>query len=133
MLHDLVPIVVPIGICVVLPVLVVWLVTRSKSHKVDKNADVLIKAIENNSSIDADKLLSALATPEKTSKELLSLRLLRGCIFSLIGLAILIVKFSNVGFDESILTLLSCCSLAVGISYLVVYFVTRKKIESDTE
>ncbi len=51
----------------------------------------LIKAIESNCDIDADKLAEALQKPKKTALEILNLRLLRGCIFSLVGIAVCII------------------------------------------
>lgn len=132
-MSQLVQIIVPVSICVVLPALLVWIVFRSRNNKVNKNAEVVIKAIENNSSIDADKLISALATPEKSPAEVLRLRLLRGCMFSLIGLAFFVMMFFSLGFDESLLALISGGLLAVGISYLIVYFVTRKEIEGGNK
>lgn len=132
-MFQLVQIIVPVSICVVLPAILVWIVFRSRNNKVNKNAEVVIKAIENNSSIDADKLISALATPEKSPAEVLRLRLLRGCMFSLIGLALLVMTFFPLGFDVSLLALFSGGFLAVGISYLIVYFVTRKEIEGGNK
>lgn len=132
-MFQLVQIIVPVSICVVLPAILVWIVFRSRNNKVNKNAEVVIKAIENNSSIDADKLISALATPEKSPAEVLRLRLLRGCMFSLIGLALLVMTFFPLGFDVSLLALFSGGFLAVGISYLIVYFVTRKDIEGGNK
>ena len=37
---------IPIGICVVLPVMIVWLVMRSRQHDMDKKTEVMLKAIE---------------------------------------------------------------------------------------
>ena len=50
----MVEIIVPIGVCVVLPVMVVWLVFRSRNHIVDRKAEVLLKAIENGQDIDPE-------------------------------------------------------------------------------
>ena len=47
-------IIVPIGICVVLPVMLVWLVTRVRRNEFDKKAEVMIKAIESGATIDSD-------------------------------------------------------------------------------
>ncbi|MDE6085801.1 MAG: hypothetical protein K2G40_05310, partial [Muribaculaceae bacterium] len=64
------------------------------------------------------------------------LRLLRGCIFSLIGVAlgIFVGIMCYNGTEPSfqfILSLISLISLAIGIGYLIVYFVTRKSIELE--
>ena len=47
-------IIVPIGICVVLPVMLVWLVTRVRRNEIDKKAEVMIKAIQSGVTNDSD-------------------------------------------------------------------------------
>lgn len=127
---------VPIFICVVLPVALVGLILTPKINSDNKRARVLIKAIESNCNIDADKLAESLRQPRKTAREILNLRLLRGCIFSLIGIALGAVGIWNGIVEEdfegdtAVFTLMfGGISLAIGLSYLVVYFVTRKQPE----
>lgn len=129
-------ILVPIFVCVVLPVAIVAIVFAATMNNDNKRAKVLIKAIESNCGIDADKLAEAMQKPRKTAREILNLRLLRGCIFTFIGLALCIVgivSFCMIGaLSEDSFTVplvFGGASLAIGLSYLVVYFVTRKQIK----
>lgn len=121
---------VPLGVCVALPVLVVWIYYRSVTNRDNKNAEIIIKAIESNSTIDADKLVAALGKQEKTPAEVLQVRLLRGCMFTLLGIAAAVIAAlvyrAEDFFAFSILTSGFC--LAVGLAYLIVYFVTRKSV-----
>ena len=131
-------IIVPIAICVILPCSVIGIIFWFLNNRVNKNAEIVIKAIESNSAIDLDKLVAAMAKPEKTPQQLLNLRLLRGCILSLVGVAFGIfaaVIARNFDDNASIYSslLISCIFLAVGISYLIVYFVTRKSVEPDSK
>ena len=41
-----------LGICVILPVLIVWLVLRSRKHEVDRKTEVVLKAMEAGIPID---------------------------------------------------------------------------------
>lgn len=59
---------------------------RASTNKDNRNAEIIIKAIENNSSIDADKLAEALGKRQRTPLQVLQLRLLRGCIFTFAGI-----------------------------------------------
>lgn len=125
---------VPIFICVVLPIAIVLIVFIASMNSDNKRAEVLIKAIEY--CMDADKLAEALQKPKKTDRELLNLRLLRGCIFSFIGIAICAVGFvalysgSDFSADTVIVPMLfGGASFAVGLSYIVVYFVTRRQVK----
>ena len=121
-------ILVPIFVCVVLPVAIVAIVFAAAINNDNKRSKVLIKAIESNCGINADKLAEALQKPKKSAREILNLRLLRGCIFSCIGLALCMgTEFS--ADPVTVPLVFGGASLAIGLSYLVVYFVTRKQIK----
>lgn len=130
---------VPIFVCVVLPVAIVLIISLSETTKEKQKANIIIKAIEANN-IDADKLAESLKKPVKTARQILNSRLLRGCIFSLVGLFICIVGIVNLctGTDFSadpvtVPLVFGGASIAVGISFLIVYFVTRKQVENSEE
>ncbi|MDE6811160.1 MAG: hypothetical protein K2J15_02290 [Muribaculaceae bacterium] len=122
-------ILVPIFVCVVLPVSIVLIVFLASINTTNKKAMILIRAIESNNGIDADKLAETLKHRSKTERELLNLRLLRGCIFSLIGISLWIMGgcMEFLLWEEG-LVLFGTISLSIGISYLIVYFVSRKHI-----
>ena len=130
----LVEILVPIFICCVLPVSIVLIVFLTKINRDNKSSKVLIEAIKCNPGMDADKLATALKKPEVTPRERLHKRLLNGCCFTLVGiaLAVIIPIFYNTLVEEDILLLCVLCAaifLAIGAAYVIVYFVTRKSIE----
>lgn len=132
--------IIPLGVVVVLPIMVVWLVCRAITNRDNKKALIVMKAIENNSTIDADKIAEALSNKEKSAEQVLQARLLRGCIFTFVGVAFAI--FSTVmwlladydmAYDGPLFFMfLSGISLAIGLAYLVVYFVIRKSIIKDS-
>lgn len=121
-------------ICVVLPISIVLINALSRINADNKRTQILIKAIESNNSLDTDKLAASLEKPRKSAKEILNRRLLNGCIFTFLGIASAIcstvwlnvfndVKFSGICF-------LACAfSFAIGLGFLVTYFVTRKDKE----
>lgn len=126
---------VAIFICVVLPIAVVLITALTKINADNKRTQVIIKAIEANNDIDADKLAESLKKTQRTPLELLNLRLLRGCIFTFVGVALAIVALVNLAdgtlacADQVTVPLMfGGASLAIGLSYVVVYFVTRKQI-----
>jgi len=128
---------VPIFICVVLPVAIVFIVSRSVTNRENIRAEILIKSIEANNGMDADKLAESLRKPVKTARELLNIRLLRGCLFTLVGIACAIfgiyIQLSLPKSNFQIFAYLGCAMLsAIGISYLIVYFITRKQV-GDTD
>ncbi len=136
----MVEILVPIFCGCILPIAIVLIIALRKSNEVNKRSQILIKAIEANKEVDTDKLIEALKEPKKTPQEILYARLQRGCMFSLIGVALAIIgtvglctgsDFNN--DDVSTPFIFGGISLAIGISYLIVYFVTRKQVCNPEE
>ncbi len=131
---------VPIFVCVVLPIAVVLITSLAKMNSENKRAQIIVKAIEANKDVDTDKLIESLKKPQKTTREILNLRLLRGCIFSFIGVALAFVgwaNFANGSFfsadSVTIPMIFGGISIAIGISYLIVWNVTRKQTNSTEE
>lgn len=129
-------ILVPIFICVVLPVSIVLIFYLAAMNSDNKRAQILIKAIESGKDIDTDKLADALRKPRRTPREILNLRLLRGCIFTLLGLVFVIIGagilFGGGPYAEAPglqMIILGAIFLAIGVSYLIVYKTTRKQIK----
>lgn len=129
-------ILIPIFVCVVLPVAIVLIVFLAAMNSDNKRAQILIKAIESGNGIDADRLAEALRKPQKSPRELLNLRLLRGCMFSFVGLALIVVAIvslcNGTQFSEdpvSVPMVFGGASLAIGLSYIVVFLVTRKQVD----
>ncbi len=129
---------VPIFVCVVLPIAIVLIVSLAKMNADNKRTQIILKAIEANRDVDTEKLIESMKKPEKTALQILNLRLLRGCIFSLVGLGLVIVAvvglLNDVPFADdpvSVPLVFGSASLTVGLSYLIVYFVTRRQLKSS--
>lgn len=121
-----------IFICVVLPISIVLITSVKKILSDNKRSQVIVKAIEADKEIDTDKLLDALQKPKKSAQEILNSRLLYGCIYSLVGLSLIVSGIvSSVWYADSdtiVLYIFGSISIALGISYLIVYFLTRKQV-----
>ena len=65
-------ILIPISICVILPIAVVLIISLQKRNSDNKRAEVLLKAIETNKDIDVDRLTEAMSynRPRKTPAEI---------------------------------------------------------------
>lgn len=82
---------IPICIVVVLPVLIVWLVLRSRQHEVDRKAEIMLKALDNGAEINPDLFRPA---SNKTAKDKLMGWLTAACVTALTGLITGAVSFS---------------------------------------
>lgn len=135
-------ILLPIGICVVLPVMIVWLINRTRQNETNRKTEIMLKAIESGATIDADffKAQQDQKTP-KTIKERLLKRLSGGCICTLTGLALEIVGIVNyVKWDgtmsndsAAVPMILGGILLGIGISLIVVFFVGKKMLAKEIE
>lgn len=132
---DLVRILVPLGICVVLPVLIVFLIIRAKINDQNKKAEVITEAIKAGKIDNVDELLSSLKTPQKSSIERLMIKLKWGCIFTIIGIGLAgfccFMKMNNMLSDPEDLCeiiFLIICLLGVGIGFLITFFVNKKML-----
>ena len=129
-------ILVPIFICVIMPIAIVFITMVAKVKSEQQRANIIIKAIEENNNIDADKLAETLNRPRRTPLKILNLRLLRGCIFTLIGIGLCVISIlvlcdgGTFGQDSVFFPMVSGFAIfSIGVSYLIVYFVTRKQVE----
>lgn len=125
-------ILVPLGVCVVLPVLIVWLVTRVRKNETDRKAEIMLKAIEAGTPVDP----TVFNKNKKTSikKDLLE-KLNGACITSLMGLGFLILKLTGIkiGFPGDFLILGAVVLIAVGIGLFASYFVGKKMLAKEIE
>lgn len=126
---------IPILICAVMPIAIVGIIFGASAAETRQRTKVLITAIESNQA-DADKIAELFQKQKKSQREVLNKRLLRGCIYSLIGVVLIIVAIIKLCFGESMADeevsfplLGGGISMAIGVSYVIVYYVTRKEIK----
>lgn len=124
----MVEIIVPIGVCVVLPVMVVWLVFRSRNHIVDRKADVLLKAIENGQDIDPE-IFSTDNKSRRSLKMNLLDKLQAGIILVIMGAGLFAGAMVIPGKDS--LFIIASILLALGIGFCVAFFVGKKWMEAE--
>lgn len=134
--HHVVQFLLPFSVCVLLPVMIVLIVYYARIKSDNNRARVLIKAIESGNDIDTNRLAESLKRPRRTPIELLNLRLLRGCIFSLMGALFLIgtalaYNYGLTDFEDT--WILGSISMAIGVSYLIVWVVSRKQINCTND
>ena len=112
------------AVSVVLPIATVLIISLQQMNRDNKRSKIIIKAIEANKDIDTGKLLETLNKKPKSAREILNGRLLRGCMYSLIGAALAIMGIVNLAMGEefsadpvTVPFVFGGISLAIGISY----------------
>ena len=132
---------VPVFICVILPVVVVWLVTRAKQNETNRKAEIMLKAIEAGVPVDMEQFKSAKKKAPVSIKQELLDKLNGACITSLMGIGFLTLGILRVVItDFGRNTLLNkfwlpagCVLLAVGIGLFISYFVGKKLLAKEIE
>ena len=127
------------GTCVALPIVIVWLVVRARTRKMNRKMDILMKVVENGQQVDPALLVTAEVGGGmyQLKKNILN-RLTWGSIMSLLCImSFLIPVFFNrsdlsVGFKLS-MYVIGGGSCAVGIGLLISYFVGRKMLAKEME
>ena len=132
-------ILVPIAICVVLPVMIVWLINRTRQNETNRKTEIMLKAIESGATIDADffKAQQEQRSPNTLKEKLLN-RLTAGCVCTFIGIAAVVVCFvleAKLGWDHvgDFMLTFGAISFAIGISFLLVFFVGKKMLAKEME
>ena len=136
-------IILPIFMCVVMPVAIVWLVMRAKQNETNKMAEIMLKAIEAGIPLDPDFIKTQTRTLQKSLKERQLGWLTAACILIALGLGsilvgAIIILINNWTYDTaptaySLLTFAGGLVLVIGIALLVVYFIRKRILAKELE
>ena len=120
---------VPIFVCVVLPVAIVFIVMNARKHEASRKAEVALKAIEAGVPVDPAFFAPAKKKKQGTKQNLLE-QLTGACITFLMGAAFIVCyvleKEDFLGFAGGVM-------LAVGIGLFISFFVGRKMLAKEIE
>ena len=132
----------PVFVCVVLPITIVWLVARTRQQETNRKAEIMLKAIEAGVPVDMTQFESAKKPKKPTSiKQDLLEKLNGACITGLMGIAFLtlgILKTLNWEFGRNMFLNkfwlpAGGVLLAVGIGLFVSYFACNKMLAKEIE
>ena len=130
-------VIILMGIFVVMPVMIVWLVMGTRQKETDRKTEIMLKAIETGATLDTNFFKTSQSA--STIKERLLKRLSSACVTSMLGLVLLIGGiyfgitegwglYDNPGLVFSII---GGILFAIGIALLTVFFVGKKMLEKE--
>lgn len=128
----LVQLLVPMGVAVVLPVAIVAIVFKSALASDRNRKEIILAALEKNPNLDVEDLVKRMKKSNKLIKEKLLARLERGCGSCLMGVAFLLLYFF-LSVQKEILLIAGTALIAIGIAFLVSYFVGRRMLAKEME
>ena len=129
----LVQLLVPIGVAVVLPITIVAIVFKSALASERNRKEIVLAVLEKNPDIDVEQLMKNLKKSEKLIKEKLLAKLQRGCLCCLMGVAFMLLYFFLGVQNESFIIVVGAALIAIGIAFLVGYFVGRRMLAQEME
>ncbi|MBR7005203.1 MAG: hypothetical protein IKI00_09600 [Bacteroidales bacterium] len=136
-------IILPLFMCVVMPIAIVWLVMRTKLNETNKMAEIMLKAIEAGIPVDADFFKTQTQTFRKSLKERLLGWLTAACILIALGagcilVGAIIILINDWTYDTaptaySLLTFAGGLVFVIGIALLIVYFIRKRILAKELE
>ena len=127
------------GVCIALPLIILWMTNKRKNHEIDKKTEILMALLEKNPNLDPaevlDKLDMSSEDGKKPLKERLLEKLLGGCICTLTGIVLFFTHLFGFVFlgDKTTGVVGGGVLTAVGIALIIHYFVSKKMLQSEIE
>ena len=135
-------ILIPIFICVVLPVTIVWLISRTRQNETNRKAEIMLKAIESGVPVDMSQFEPAKKqmSPKTIKQDLLD-KLNGACITGLMGIGFLTLgilhtldcEFGRNMFLNKFWLPAGGVLLSVGIGLLITYLVGKRMLAKEIE
>lgn len=138
-MNPIVDILVPIAICCVLPIMLVWFIVRKKMNDTNQRTQIVLAAIEKNPDMDIEEIMKKISPKPKLLKEKLLTKLLWGCLTTLLGIGLIsfgiYLSANHLGGTDDPMTAVcfGLIALGVGIAFLVNYFVGKKMLAKEIE
>ena len=127
------------GVCIALPLMVVWLTNKRKNHEIDKKTEILMALLEKKPELNPaevlDKLDMSQEPGKKSPKEKLMEKLLSGCIYTLIGIVLFFTHLFGFVFlgNKTNGVVGGGVLAAVGIAFIIYYFASKKMLQGEIE
>ena len=138
-MQELFRILVPIAICCVLPIMLVWLIVRRNMNETNQRTQIVLAAIEKNPEMDIEEIMKKISPKPKLLKEKLLTKLLWGSLATLLGIGLIglgawLGYVGGGGTDDPFVSVcFGLIALGVGIAFLVNYFVGKKMLAKEME
>ena len=127
-----------IGICVVLPIAIVWLINRRRTNETDKKTEIILKAIDAGVEVDPGLLKNEMS--QKSVKEGLLNKFTGAVVTTLMGIVttafalILIIKYgSKVDEEMLVVALVGGLLVAIGLALFGTYIAGKKMFAAEIE
>lgn len=127
-----------IGVCVIMPIVVVWMNNRTSQNETNRKTEILLKSIEAGAQIDPEYFKPQKKENKvKSIKEKLITKLTGACVLTAVGLsiciAVLVLSFTGGAFMLTEFTIIGAVIFAVGIAIFISYFAGKRMLAKEIE
>ena len=132
--EDLTELLIPIGICVALPISIVYLILKRNIISENNKKEIILAALEKNADVNIEELVKKTSAPDKLLKEKLLKKLQWGLMTIVLGIGLFIYAIFVGGVDElKFYVICSVVLLAIGVSLLFTYQMGKKMLAKEME
>lgn len=128
--EEIIAVLIPIFICVILPVAIVAIVSSASKNKDNQRTKIMLAMIEKNSDLDLDQMKDILQKEKKSFRQQALSNLRGGLICIGIGVSIILWRLLT-HKGEPFFILVGGIVLAIGIALVVMYFITMREAERE--
>lgn len=132
--EDLTELLVPIGVCVALPISIVYLILKRKIISENNKKEIILAALEKNADVNIEELVKKTSAPDKLLKEKLLKKLQWGLMTVVLGIGLLIYAILvSPDVNLQLYVIGSVALLAIGVSLLFTYLFGKKMLAKEME
>lgn len=135
-LEDLTGLLVSIGICVALPISIVYLILKRNIISENNKKEIILAALEKNADVNIEELVKKTSAPDKLLKEKLLRKLQWGLMAVVLGIGLLIYAIlvgNSLAVDFQLYVVGCVAILAIGVSLLFTYLFGKKMLAKEME
>ncbi len=134
--EDLTGLLVSIGICVALPISIVYLILKRNIISENNKKEIILAALEKNADVNIEELVKKTSAPDKLLKEKLLRKLQWGLMAVVLGIGLLIYAIlvgNSLAVDFQLYVVGCVAILAIGVSLLFTYLFGKKMLAKEME
>lgn len=141
---EIIDLLVVLSICVILPLSIIWLTFKRRTIAENQRKEIFLAMLEKNPNMDIKEFFKMMGRTGKTIKQGLLNKLQWGCVFTFIGIMLLVLYFIGRATDDGYVTpssinigpgILPVCGIfiAIGLAFLFTFFMGRKMLAKEIE
>jgi len=118
-----------IGICILLPAFIVWMISRRKMHEADKTTEIALAFLRSHPDADLEELVGKISVQKPLAERLIPL-LWVGMVFTAVALTLVVtLTLVELASKQGLVFMCFCTAISaiIGVSSLLSWYWATKK------